>query len=172
MIVRADVFVRDRRFWTVQNFFHAQRARLYAVYAQFVRSLDVEGAWYVRVLSVFRQCLCVRNWLLASTSLTKHLQKTHISLTKHAQSTYVPLTITFKKVLNIRNCIGFGLVRCCAWNVRSLSVIVSDTCAVYTLFIGDSDHAQPRKMTNFSTNNHAQTNFMRDLCVIGNGTGP
>ena len=63
------------------------------------------------------------------------------------------------------------LVRCCAWNVRSLSVIVSDTCAVYTRFIDDSDHAQPQKMTNFSTNNHAQTNFMRDLCVIGNGTG-
>ena len=72
----------------------------------------------------------------------------------------------YMRRLNVRNCIGFGLVRCCAWNVRSLSVIVSDTCAVYTRFIGDSDHAQPRKMTNFSTNNHAQTNFMRDLCVI------
>ena len=57
-------------------------------------------------------------------------------------------------------------MRCCAWNVRSLLVIVSDTCAVYTRFNGDSDHAQPQKMTNFSTNNHAQTNFMRDLCVI------
>ena len=66
---------------------------------QFVRSLEVEGAWYVRVLSVFRQCLCVRNWLLARTSLTNHLQNTHISLTKHAQSTYVPLTITYPKLL-------------------------------------------------------------------------
>ena len=143
----------------------------------------------MRVLSVFRQCLCVRNWLLARTSLTNHLQNTHISLTKHAQSTYVPLTINYQNLLtlfmrdpyvlhslymrrlNARICIGFGLVRCCAWNVRSLSVIVSDTCAVYTRFIGDSDHAQPQKMTNFSTNNHAQTNFMRDLCVTGNGTG-
>ena len=65
---------------------HAQRARLYAVYAQFVRSLDVEGAWYVRVLSVFRQCLCVRNWLLARTSLTNHLQNTHISLTTYTHN--------------------------------------------------------------------------------------
>ena len=68
-------------------------------YTQFMRSLDVEGAWYVRFLSVFCQCLCVRNWLLPRTSLTNHLQNTHISLTEHAQSTYAPLTITNKKLL-------------------------------------------------------------------------
>ena len=103
----------------------------------------------------------------------KWAPSTHItdeSLTEHAHITYKTRTIhvcsTYNHLQKIINCIGFGLVRCCAWNVRSLSVIVSDTCAVYTRFIGDSDHAQPQKMTNFSTNNHAQTNFMRDLSVI------
>ena len=109
---------------------------------------------------------------ITDEALTENAHITYKTRTIHVCSTYNHLQKIINARLNVRNCIGFGLVRCCAWNVRSLSVIVSDTCAVYTRFIGDSDHAQPRKMTNFSTNNHAQTNFMRDLCVIGKGTGP
>ena len=163
------MFVRDRRFWTVQNFFHAQRARLYAVYAQFVRSLDVEGAWYVRVLSVFRQCLCVRNWLLASTSLTKHLQKTHISLTKHAQSTYVPLTITYK-LYRVWAC-ALLCVECsffvsdCKWYMRSLY-------AIHRWFWPRTTPENDQFLHEQSRTNQFYAWFMRDLCVIGNGTGP
>ena len=121
--------------------------------------------------SVSVPSVLVRQKLAPSThitdeSLTEHAHITYKTRTIHVCSTYKHLHSLYMRRLNVRNCIGFGLVRCCAWNVRSLSVIVSDTCAVYTRFIGDSDHAQPQKMTNFSTNNHAQTNFMRDLCVI------
>ena len=107
--------------------------------------------------SVSVPSVLVRQELAPSTHITDE------SLTEHAHITYKTRTI---HVCSTYNHLPIILVRCCAWNVRSLSVIVSDTCAVYTRFIGDSDHAQPQKRTNFSTNNHAQTNFMRDLCVI------
>ena len=90
-------------------------------YTQFMRSLYVVWTWKVRDMCVFCQCsvsACASEiWLLARTSLTNHLQNTHMSLTKHAQSTYAPLTITYKRRIN---CTGLGLVRSCAWNVRFL----------------------------------------------------
>ena len=195
----------------VQNFVHAQRARLYAVYAQFVRSLDVEGAWYVRVLSVFRRCLCVRNWLLARTSLTNHLQNTHISLTKHAQSTYVPLTNTYQKLLTheTRTNNGPYVIHQCscavhAWSIRVTFAIHASIerqklyrvwacallCVECSFFVSDCKWYMrslyaihrwfwPRTTPENDQFLHEQsrTNLfyawsMRDLCVIGNGTGP
>ena len=138
--------------------------------------------------SVSVPSVLVRQKLAPSThitdeSLTEHAHITYKTRTIHVCSTS---TITYKKIIDARNshksCMKnyawprmhhnfLGLVRCCARNVRSLSVIVSDTCTVYTRFISDSDHTQSQKMTNFWTNNHAQTYFTCDLCVIDNGTG-
>ena len=139
MIVRGDVFVRDRRFWTVQNFFHAQPRTTCAI---------------IRSLCVFCQCsvsVCAR---------TIHVCSTFISDTCafQAWSVRVPCALCMRFISSFALLMRDPFV----WQ----SLYMRYICAVYTQFIGNSDHAQPQKMTNFSTYNHAQTNFMRDFCVI------
>ena len=64
--------------------------------------------------SVSVPSVLVRQELAPSTHITDE------SLTEHAHITYKTRTIHVCSTYN----------HCCAWNVRSLSEIVSDTCAV------------------------------------------
>jgi hypothetical protein len=69
-----------------------------------------------------------------------------------------------------RACVGYS------WNtapyllvcvdVRDMSVIVSNTCAVHAWFVSDLYPRHPEKLVNFSTHKHAQTQSVRDLWVI------
>jgi hypothetical protein len=72
----------------------------------------------------------------------------------------------FMRQIFVEYCTVFARMRRHAQYVSDSSVVVSDTCAVHAWFVSDFYSQHPKKLVNFSTHKHAQTQSVRDLWVI------